>query len=71
MRKAWEYGILLAGISAGSICWFDEGVALHYIDDYLHRIVSSRPNSRAYSVYLDKEVKETELKTKYLGDLHD
>lgn len=124
MRKAWEHGILLAGISAGSICWFaegvtdsygdkleplkclgflkgsncphydeeadrrpsfhaliasgqispgiaaDDGVALHYIDDYLHRIVSSRPNSRAYSVYLDKEVRETALVAEYLGELH-
>ena len=26
LRKAWENGIVLAGISAGSICWFDEGV---------------------------------------------
>lgn len=26
MRDAWEKGIVLAGISAGSICWFEEGV---------------------------------------------
>ncbi len=26
LKKAWEQGILLAGISAGSICWFEEGV---------------------------------------------
>lgn len=26
MRKAWEEGVVLAGISAGSLCWFEEGV---------------------------------------------
>lgn len=26
LRTAWEQGIILAGLSAGSICWFEEGV---------------------------------------------
>ncbi|MEO8209803.1 MAG: Type 1 glutamine amidotransferase-like domain-containing protein [bacterium] len=26
MRKAWEAGIILTGMSAGAICWFDDGV---------------------------------------------
>lgn len=26
IRKAWEQGIVLAGLSAGSICWYEEGV---------------------------------------------
>lgn len=26
LREAWESGIVLAGISAGSICWFEQGV---------------------------------------------
>lgn len=26
LKKAWENGIVLAGLSAGSICWFEEGV---------------------------------------------
>ncbi len=26
MRQAWESGIVLSGISAGSLCWFEEGV---------------------------------------------
>ncbi|TCZ68315.1 peptidase E [Paenibacillus albiflavus] len=26
IRTAWDRGIVLAGISAGSICWFEEGV---------------------------------------------
>jgi peptidase E len=25
LRKAWEQGIVLAGTSAGAICWFDQG----------------------------------------------
>jgi dipeptidase E len=26
LRKAWENGVVLAGLSAGSLCWFEEGV---------------------------------------------
>lgn len=121
MREAWEQGIVLAGISAGSICWFeegvtdsygdklepltclgflkgsncphydgevdrrpsyhelisskiiqpgiaaDDGVAIHYIGQEVHRIVSSRPNAKAYKVYFDKQLKEEELETVFLG----
>ena len=28
MRTAWERGILLAGLSAGAMCWFEGGVSL-------------------------------------------
>ncbi|MCJ7842415.1 Type 1 glutamine amidotransferase-like domain-containing protein [Lederbergia sp. NSJ-179] len=30
LRKAWKQGIILAGISAGSICWFEEGLTDSY-----------------------------------------
>jgi len=26
LREAWERGIVLCGLSAGSLCWFDEGL---------------------------------------------
>jgi len=26
LREAWEAGVVLAGISAGAICWFEQGV---------------------------------------------
>jgi dipeptidase E len=26
LREAWEAGVILCGLSAGSLCWFDEGV---------------------------------------------
>lgn len=121
IRKAWEQGIILAGISAGSICWFeegvtdsygdgleslkclgllkgsncphydgeserrpayqqliatkritpgiatDDGVALHFIDQELSHIVSSRPNAKAYKVFYDNKITEIELVTNYLG----
>lgn len=120
LKKAWEQGTVLAGVSAGSICWFeegvtdsygeglepikclgilkgsncphydgesdrrpsyhelvaegkmksgiatDDGVALHYIDQELSKIVSSRPNAKAYKVCFDKTVKEIELETFFL-----
>ncbi len=122
MREAWESGIVLAGVSAGSICWFEEGVtdsvpgpltplrclgflkgsncphydgesnrrpsyhallrakeiepgiacddgaALHFVGDQLHRIVSSRPAARAYRLTVAGDsVEETVLIPDYLG----
>ncbi len=37
MKKAWEQGIVLAGISAGAICWFEEGVTDSFGDE-LHAL---------------------------------
>lgn len=30
LRKAWEQGVVLAGVSAGSICWFEDGLTDSY-----------------------------------------
>ncbi|HEX8856718.1 MAG TPA: peptidase E [Thermoleophilaceae bacterium] len=27
LRRAWERGVILCGLSAGSLCWFEEGVS--------------------------------------------
>lgn len=122
LREAWEAGIVLAGLSAGSICWFeegmtdsvpgslnplrclgflkgshcphydgetgrrpayqrllseglisegyaaDDGVGLHFVGDRLEKIVSSRPNAKAYQLKkLDKTVEEIPLTPTYLG----
>lgn len=115
LRKAWNQGVILAGLSAGSICWFEEGVtdsygdglepikclgfikgsncphydgekarrptyhklieskkiqsgvAIHYTEQGISKIVSSRPNAKAYSVSFEKKVIETELLTEFLG----
>lgn len=121
LRKAWEQGVVLAGISAGSLCWFeegvtdsfgdglepikalgflkgsncphydgeedrrptyrqligsetikagvaaDDGVAIHYGGEEIIRIVSSRPEAKAYRVSFDGQVNETELPTTFLG----
>jgi dipeptidase E len=32
LREVWESGIVLAGISAGAICWFDQGVTDSFAD---------------------------------------
>ncbi len=115
LRQAFDGGTILAGVSAGSICWFeagvtdsfgdqlapldclgflsgsncphydseperlpayhrlvhegmvsgiaaDDGVALHFVDRRLHRVVSSRSEARAYRVELHGgEVTETPL----------
>ncbi|OUZ38269.1 Type 1 glutamine amidotransferase-like domain-containing protein [Solibacillus kalamii] len=121
LRKAWEEGVILAGLSAGAICWFeqgvtdsygdglepihclgflkgsncphydgeterrpayhklmetnklhsgialDDGVAIHYKEQEIHKIVSSRPNAKAYSVSLEKGLIERELHAEYMG----
>lgn len=121
LRKAWNQGIVLAGLSAGSICWFeegvtdsygdglepikclgflqgsncphydgeierrpayhklieskkiqsgiatDDGVAIHYKEQGISKIVSSRPKAKAYSVSFETKVIETELQTEFLG----
>jgi dipeptidase E len=123
LKEAWEKGIVLCGLSAGSICWFeqgvtdsipgtmsvltclgflqgsncphydgeperrpayhqflseglissgyatDDGVALHFIGEKLEKIVSSRPQSKAYRLEkIDGTVKETPLEPTYLGN---
>ena len=124
LRQAWEGGTILCGLSAGSLCWFeeglsdsitpgqyqkieclgflkgshcphydgesgrrpvyekligagelsagvaaDDGVALHYVEEELVAVVSSRPNASAYQ--LEREgaaVKETVVRSRYLSD---
>lgn len=45
----------------------DDGVAIHYKEQGISKIVSSRPNAKAYSVSFETKVIETELQTEYLG----
>lgn len=116
LRTAWEQGIVLAGVSAGAICWFeqgstdsipgrlsalpclgflpgscaphfdgeaerrpsyrrmiaagemlpgygiDDGAAIHFIGQEIHRVVTSRPEARAYRVEpMGDDVVETPL----------
>jgi hypothetical protein len=46
----------------------DDGAALHFSGEQLHRAVSSRPHARAYRVEpIADEVVETPLEISYLG----
>ena len=45
----------------------DDGVAVHYIEQEIHKIVSSRPYTKAYKVSFENIVIEQELETTYLG----
>ncbi len=121
LKNAYNHGIILSGISAGSICWFeegvtdsfgedyepltclgflkgsncphydgdkdkrlvyhqligsskiqpgiatDDGVAVHYIEQEISQIVSSRPHAKAYGLTFNEKVVENELKTIFLG----
>jgi peptidase E len=123
LKEALEKGVILCGLSAGSLCWFesgvsdylnngtmavldalgflpgshcphydgeserrpayhqfvaqgllpdgyavDDGVGLHFVDDQLAAIVSSRPDAKAYRVEtINGTVRETPLQPNYLG----
>jgi dipeptidase E len=122
LREAWESGIVLAGISAGAICWFeqgltdsfadrlrvldclgflagsccphyageaerrpayhqllhhgeiapgfaiDDGAAIHFTNNRVHRIVASRMGATAYRVYAaGAEVREEPMPVEYLS----
>jgi dipeptidase E len=60
LELAWHRGVVLAGLSAGAMCWFEGGVtrsggppetsaglALLFEDEQLVRVVSSRPGAGA------------------------
>ena len=123
LRQAWSQGIILCGLSAGSICWFeegvtdsipgkytslkclgflpgsncphydgeiarrpayhqlllegsisqgyacDDGVALHFVEDRLVNIVSSRPVAMAYFLTKNNsQVQQNPLNPQYLGE---
>lgn len=60
LRGAYERGVILAGICTGPARWFDwaltdtagmraeDGVAVHYVNGALHRVVSSHPDAKAW-----------------------
>lgn len=123
LHKAYQAGTVLAGISAGANCWFedcstdslpgefqvlaclgflkgsfcphydgeaerrpsyqrligqgalkgglaaDDGAAVHFIDEELIRVVSSRPDARAYQVIrINDQVQEEALGTEFLAE---
>jgi peptidase E len=122
LREAWTAGVVIAGISAGAICWFeqgltdsfagalrpldclgflagsccphydgdparrptyhalqksgdllpglaiDDGVAVHFAGDEIHRVVASRPGVTAYRVgKRDGTVREKALPVELLA----
>lgn len=124
LKKAWNEGIILTGISAGSLCWFeegvtdsfgdelesikclgflqgshcphydgevnrrptyqelilsrsiqggvaaDDGVAIHYVEQEISKVVSSRPKAKAYRVeYTNDSLQERVIQADYLGSL--
>src|SRR5262249_35494706 len=124
LAREWRRGKVFAGLSAGSLCWFesgvsdsfgprlapvhalgwirgshcphydgeaarrpvyhdlikrgtlpagyaaDDGAALHFVGRKLHRIVSSRPDAKAYRVSrTGRKVTEQPLETEFLGSV--
>lgn len=53
MRTAWERGIVLAGLSAGAMCWFEGGVSMSGGRPEVVHGIGVLPGS--YSVHMDGE----------------
>ena len=121
LREAWETGVVMCGLSAGSLCWFaeavtafhgtsrrveglgllpfsncvhyernggrgsayrrflregmaagyaaEDGAALHFVGEELHRVLASRPAARGYRLdRLGDRVVEMQVATHFLGD---
>lgn len=45
----------------------DDGVAIHFKELEISKVVSSRPNAKAYNVAFEKKLIETEISTEFLG----
>lgn len=70
VRRPAYHKLISGGMSSGFAA--DDGVALHFVDGQLHRVVSSRPKAQAYRVQLQNGVVEEELiTTEYLGEKDD
>jgi dipeptidase E len=53
LRAAWEQGVVMTGLSAGSLCWFDHGVTAFHGDSRAVRGMGFLPYSNAVH-YEDK-----------------
>jgi dipeptidase E len=65
-RRAEYHGLVSDGMRPGFAV--DDGVALHFLDTHLERVVSSRPDGSAYHVeQVGNEVIEVALEVTHLG----
>lgn len=66
-RRPAFHRLIARGAVAGGVA-ADDGVALHYVNDVLARVVSSRPRARAYAVRRsERRVVERPLRAHRLG----
>ncbi|KPL59906.1 peptidase E [Rossellomorea vietnamensis] len=72
LRQAWKSGIILAGLSAGSICWFEEGTTDSY-GDGLETIKGLGLIEGSHSPHYDGEENRRPLYHSYIesGELKD
>src|SRR5919106_1703196 len=66
LRRAWEAGVVMAGLSAGSLCWFTEGVTAFHGETRAITGLGLLPHSNAVH-YDDKP----ERRTSYVAAIAD
>jgi peptidase E len=47
LRAAWEAGVILCGVSAGSLCWFAGGLTAYHHDPHTYEGLGLLPHSNA------------------------
>jgi dipeptidase E len=47
LRAAWEAGVILCGVSAGSLCWFSQGLTAYHHESHVYEGLGLLPHSNA------------------------
>jgi dipeptidase E len=47
LRAAWEAGVILCGVSAGSLCWFAQGLTAYHHESHVYEGLGFLPHSNA------------------------
>ena len=66
LRRAWAAGVILCGLSAGSLCWFEQGVTSFHGDALPVRGLGFLPGSNC--VHFDKEPSREAAYRRLLAD---
>ncbi len=66
LTRAWRAGVVLCGLSAGSLCWFDEVVTAFHGEPRIVGGLGLLPHSNC--VHYDKEPERREEYLRFVGD---
>jgi peptidase E len=68
LKRAWRHGVVLCGLSAGSLCWFSESVTAFHGPPEIVRGLGLLPHSNC--VHYDGEPSRREAFTRWVAEGH-